>query len=228
MESDEAWIPIGEFARRSGVAASALRFYEAEGLIAARRSDGGRRLYRRADLRRVAFVRIAQSVGLSLGGVRSALAALPDARTPTRADWQRLSGQWQPLLDERIATLVRLRERLASCIGCGCLSLKSCALVNPADAVAVRGPGARYLLGDAVPDVSEASGPPAPGVPLSPPPRGRAGAGAARRRRARDRRRPAARASAPAPCRAGRRRRRRARGPPAARVATTPPPRRRR
>ncbi|MCW5631839.1 MAG: redox-sensitive transcriptional activator SoxR [Rubrivivax sp.] len=142
---------IGEFARRAGVAASALRFYEAEGLLAGRRSPGGRRLYRRADLRRVAFVRVAQSVGLSLADIRTALATLPEQRTPTRADWQRLSRQWQPLIDERIATLVRLRERLASCIGCGCLSLKTCALVNPADVVAVRGPGPRYLLGERPP-----------------------------------------------------------------------------
>jgi MerR family redox-sensitive transcriptional activator SoxR len=145
---DDGWLAIGEFARRAGVAASTLRFYEAEGLLAGRRSAGGRRHYRRTDLRRVAFVRIAQSVGLTLEQVRAALATLPDSRTPTKADWERLSRRWQPLLDERIAALARLRDQLASCIGCGCLSLKHCALANPADTVAARGPGPRYLLGD--------------------------------------------------------------------------------
>jgi len=149
-EAETGWLPIGEFARRAGVAVSALRFYEAQGLLGSRRSEGGRRLYRRADLRRVAFVRVAQSVGLRLADVRASLAALPDGRTPTRADWERLSRQWQPLLQERIDLLVRLQQRLASCIGCGCLSLKSCALVNPGDVIAVRGPGARYVLGDAM------------------------------------------------------------------------------
>lgn len=145
------WLAIGELARRAGVAASALRFYESEGLIAGARSAGGRRCYPRHVLRRVAFIRAAQAVGLGLAEIRAALASLPEGRTPTKADWQRLAGAWQPLLDERIAALQRLRDRLAGCIGCGCLSLKTCALYNTQDAVAVRGPGARYLLGDEPP-----------------------------------------------------------------------------
>jgi MerR family transcriptional regulator, redox-sensitive transcriptional activator SoxR len=126
--TEEPSIPIGEFARRAGVAASALRFYEAQRLLSGSRSAGGRRCYRRSDLRRVAFIRVAQSVGLSLEQVRAALAALPDGRTPTQADWQRLSRQWQPLIDERIAALQRLRDQLSACIGCGCLSLAKCKL----------------------------------------------------------------------------------------------------
>lgn len=153
----DAVIPIGELARRSGVAASALRFYEEQGLLQSRRSgsdkQGGRRHYLRSDLRRVAFVRAAQNVGLSLEQIRSALQTLPDARTPTPADWERLSRGWRPLLDARIAELTRLRDQLSACIGCGCLSLSKCALYNPADAAAQRGAGARYLLGDSSTDV---------------------------------------------------------------------------
>ncbi len=145
---DEGWMAIGELAARAGVAASALRFYESQGLLAGRRSAGGRREYPRHVLRRVAFVRAAQQVGLSLDEVKTALATLPEGRTPTAADWQRLARRWQPLLDERIAALQQLRDQLASCIGCGCLSLTRCALYNPGDAAAARGPGARYLLGD--------------------------------------------------------------------------------
>lgn len=146
--ADPAWLSIGEFGRRAGVAASALRFYETKGLIAARRSPGGRREYARADLRRVAFVRAAQAVGLSLEQVREALAGLPQARTPTPADWARLGQRWRPLLDERIAALTRLRDQLDACIGCGCLSLKRCRLYNPDDVAGTRGAGARYWLGD--------------------------------------------------------------------------------
>jgi MerR family redox-sensitive transcriptional activator SoxR len=141
-------LPIGEFARRAGIAASALRFYEQQGLLASARSSGGRRLYPRAELRRVAFIRAAQTVGLGLPDIAAALATLPGGRTPTAADWQKLARQWQPVLDARIAALTRLRDQLASCIGCGCLSLQRCALYNPGDTAARRGPGARYLLGD--------------------------------------------------------------------------------
>ena len=141
-------IEIGELARRAGVAASALRFYEAQGLLSGSRTAGGRRQYPREALRRVAFIRAAQAVGLSLDDIRSALATLPGARTPTQADWARLSRTWQPLLDERIAALTRLRDQLSSCIGCGCLSLRRCALYNPGDAAAKLGSGPRYLLGD--------------------------------------------------------------------------------
>lgn len=144
----EAWLAIGEVARRSGVAASTLRFYEAEGLIAGGRSSGGRRLYPRAVLRRIAFIRAAQAVGLSLVDVRAALATLPGARTPTQADWARLSRGWRPLLDARIDTLTRLRNQLDACIGCGCLSLRRCALYNPGDVAARHGSGPRYLMGD--------------------------------------------------------------------------------
>lgn len=144
-------LPIGELVRRSGVAASALRFYEDAGLLQSTRSDRGRRHYARSDLRRLAFVRAAQAVGLSLDQIRAALAELPEGRTPTVADWARLSSSWRPLLDQRIAELSRLRDTLSSCIGCGCLSLSKCALYNPADQAARQGPGARYLLGDVAP-----------------------------------------------------------------------------
>jgi MerR family redox-sensitive transcriptional activator SoxR len=147
----EAFIPIGDLAKRSGLAASALRYYEAEGLIAAARGRGGRRHFRKADLRRVAFIRAAQAVGLTLDDIRVALASLPDRRTPTKEDWARLSRAWRPMLDARIAAMERLRDTLTSCIGCGCLSLKACALYNPEDAARKKGPGARYLLGDRPP-----------------------------------------------------------------------------
>jgi len=141
-------LPIGQVADRTGVAVSALRYYEQEGLIRSTRTPGGQRRYPRDVLRRVAFVRIAQQVGLRLDDVRAALAGLPDDRTPTRADWARLSASWRPLLDRRIATLERLRDDLDSCIGCGCLSLRACALYNPGDAAAGLGTGARYLVSD--------------------------------------------------------------------------------
>jgi MerR family redox-sensitive transcriptional activator SoxR len=146
-------IAIGALAKRSGIAASALRFYEAQGLITSTRSAGGRRVFTRDALRRVAFIRVAQSVGLSLEEIRAALIRLPDQRTPTRLDWERLSRAWRPILDRRIDSLIGLRERLTSCIGCGCLSLKTCALYNPADAAQTRGAGPRYLLGDEAPVV---------------------------------------------------------------------------
>ena len=146
--STRDWLEIGSLARRAGVAASALRFYEEQGLLAGSRSAGGRRRYPRAALRRVAFIRVAQSLGLSLAEIRAALATLPGERTPTQADWAKLSRSWQPLLDARIAALTRLRDQLASCIGCGCLSMKRCALYNPDDEAAQLGSGARFLLGD--------------------------------------------------------------------------------
>ncbi len=147
-ESD--WIPIGAFAKRAGVPASTLRYYEAERLLDGGRSEAGRRRYPRAALRRVAFIRVAQQVGLTLEQIRAALATLPDSRTPTPADWARLSRGWRPQLDERIAALVRLRDQLDSCIGCGCLSLQRCALYNPGDKAAADGSGARFLMPDAV------------------------------------------------------------------------------
>jgi MerR family redox-sensitive transcriptional activator SoxR len=146
-------LAIGEVAARSGIAPSALRYYESEGLIHALRSDGGQRLYEREVLRRVAFIRAAQRIGLSLDEIRRALATLPDQGTPTAKDWARLSRQWRPRLDAQIDMLVALRDQLASCIGCGCLSLRACALYNPDDAAAGLGSGPRYLLGDAASDV---------------------------------------------------------------------------
>jgi MerR family redox-sensitive transcriptional activator SoxR len=138
-------LTVTEVATRSGFAPSALRFYEAQGLISATRSAGGRRRYERNVLRRLAFIRAARTIGLSLEEVATALASLPDARTPTRTDWARLSRSWRGRLDEQIAALERLRDGLDSCIGCGCLSLRRCAISNPEDVVATRGPGARLL-----------------------------------------------------------------------------------
>ncbi len=139
-------LTIGEMAARSGMAPSALRYYERLGLIRAARTGGNQRRYDRAELRRIAFIRIAQQVGISLDEIRAALASLPENRTPTRADWARLSARWRSRLDERIALLERLRDNLTGCIGCGCLSLQRCRLYNPDDVLAGEGTGARRLL----------------------------------------------------------------------------------
>ncbi len=144
-------LTIGELAARSGVAASALRYYDRLGLLCSVRSHGNQRRFPRSELRRVAFIRIAQRVGLSLDEISSALAMLPENRTPTRADWARLSRAWRGRLDEQIRLMERLRDKLAGCIGCGCLSLKRCQLSNPHDELADNGPGPRYLLGDTGP-----------------------------------------------------------------------------
>ena len=138
-------LPVGEVAARSGFAPSALRFYEREGLIWASRTSGNQRRYERSVLRRLAFIRAARNVGLSLEEVAAALAELPDSRTPTKADWTRLSRSWRTRLDAQIAALEKLRDGLDSCIGCGCLSLQRCAMSNPADIVRADGAGARYL-----------------------------------------------------------------------------------
>lgn len=140
-----AELTIGEVSRRSGVAASALRFYEDAGLLASARGPGGSRRYPRGVLRRIAVIQAAKAVGLPLADIRDALDALPSGRTPTKADWERLSRAWRSRLDERIAELQRLRDGLSSCIGCGCLSLQSCRLFNPDDTLAADGPGARRL-----------------------------------------------------------------------------------
>lgn len=153
-------LTISDVATRAGVATSALRFYEAERLITSTRTSGGQRRYHRDVLRRVAFIRIAQRVGLTLDEIRTALAELPEGRTPTPTDWKRLSKHWRRRLDEQIAVLERLRDDLASCIGCGCLSFKACHLYNPADGAARLGSGARFLLGDRSSDVTGT--PPAP------------------------------------------------------------------
>ena len=139
---------IGEVAARAGVATSALRFYEANGLIHSDRTDVGHRRYHADVLRRVGFIRVAQRVGLSLGEIRSALDSLPSGRTPNRKDWTRLASSWRPLIDQRIAMLEAMKENLDGCIGCGCLSLDTCALYNPDDQAAALGTGPRYLLGD--------------------------------------------------------------------------------
>lgn len=139
-------LTIGELAERSGVPHSALRFYEAEGLLAAERTSSGQRRYHRDALRRVAFIRIAQQLGLTLDQIRTALSALPQNRTPTAQDWAALSQGWRPMLDERIAQLERLRDQLDSCIGCGCLSLETCGLYNRDDVAARRGPGPRWIV----------------------------------------------------------------------------------
>ncbi len=138
-------LTIGEVASRAGVTTSALRFYDSQGLIAAERTTGNQRRYPRSTLRRVAFVRAAQQVGLSLEDIAAALATLPQERTPTKSDWERLSRSWHGLLDTRIAELEALRDRLTGCIGCGCLSLRSCSLMNPGDVLASQGPGAVRL-----------------------------------------------------------------------------------
>jgi MerR family transcriptional regulator, redox-sensitive transcriptional activator SoxR len=138
-------LTIGQVAARSGVAPSALRYYEDQGLVTATRSAGGARRYPRSVLRRLAFVRAAQNVGLSLTEIRDALATLPEGRPPTARDWARLSRGWRSRLDEQIAALERLRDGLTSCIGCGCLSLTKCRLQNPQDVAAEEGAGARWL-----------------------------------------------------------------------------------
>jgi MerR family transcriptional regulator, redox-sensitive transcriptional activator SoxR len=142
----EEELGIGTMSERTGVAPSALRFYEAEGLIHSTRSGGGQRRYARETIRRVSFIRVAQQVGLTLDEIRGALASLPDNRTPTKQDWERLASAWRPRLDARIAMLERLRDRLAGCIGCGCLSLKICRLYNPGDELAELGPGPHHVL----------------------------------------------------------------------------------
>ena len=141
-------LSIGAMSDRTGVSHSALRFYEAEGLVRSERTGGGQRRYGRDAVRRVSFIRIAQQVGLSLAEIREALASLPDERTPTEADWEQLSRSWRPRLDARIALLERLRDQLDSCIGCGCLSMRACQLLNPGDHAATHGPGPRFVLDD--------------------------------------------------------------------------------
>lgn len=141
-------LTIGEVSRRSGVAASALRFYEERGLIESTRTGAGHRRYPRAVLRRIAFIVFAQQVGLTLDEIGAELARLPAGRVPTGRDWARLSATWTARIDERIAALERLKSGLDNCIGCGCLSLKRCCLANPRDRAARHGPGPRYWIGD--------------------------------------------------------------------------------
>ncbi len=139
-------LTMGEITRRSGFAASAIRYYEAEGLLPpAHRSGSGQRRFERSVLRRLGFIRAASNVGLTIEEIREELVRLPDSRNPTKADWQRISRHWQRRLDEQIAALQRLKSGLDGCIGCGCLSLRSCSFSNPGDVVGERGPGARLL-----------------------------------------------------------------------------------
>jgi MerR family redox-sensitive transcriptional activator SoxR len=138
-------LSVGEIARRSGFADSAIRFYERLGLLTATRTSGGQRRFERSTLRRLAFIRAARNIGLSLDEIGAALASLPAGRTPTRTDWTRLSRGWRRRLDDQIDALIALRDGLDSCIGCGCLSLNRCAISNPADSAHSDGPGAAYL-----------------------------------------------------------------------------------
>lgn len=138
-------LSIGEVAERSGHAPSALRYYEREGLIEATRTDGGQRRFAQHVLRRLAFIRAARHVGLSLDEIRAALSQLPEGRTPTKADWTRISRTWRARLDAEIEAIEALRDGLDSCIGCGCLSLRTCVMTNPGDVAAAAGPGARFL-----------------------------------------------------------------------------------
>lgn len=141
-------ISIGELAARTGLSVSAIRFYEARGLVQPFRSAGRQRRFLRSDIRRLSFIRIAQQLGLSIDGIAAELSKLPQQRTPTAADWSRISRAMRAMLDERIAALTRTRDLLDGCIGCGCLSLKKCALYNPGDRVAAHGAGPRFVLGD--------------------------------------------------------------------------------
>lgn len=146
-------LSIGQISDRTGLAPSAIRYYEDENLVAPFRNAGGQRRYDRADIRRLSFVMIAQQLGFSIKQIKDALASLPDNRTPTKADWERLSQQFRDDLDARIAQMEALRENLSSCIGCGCLSLKACKLYNPRDRIRSKGHGPRYLMGDSSDDL---------------------------------------------------------------------------
>jgi MerR family redox-sensitive transcriptional activator SoxR len=141
-------LTIGEVSRRSGVAASALRFYEERGLITSERAGSGHRRYPRPVLRRIAFIVFAQRIGLTLEEIGAELAELPPQRVPTRRDWNRLSQRWSERIDERISELERLKAGLGECIGCGCLSLDRCQFANPGDRAGRKGPGPRYWIGD--------------------------------------------------------------------------------
>jgi MerR family transcriptional regulator, redox-sensitive transcriptional activator SoxR len=143
-------ISIGGLAARTGVSVSAIRFYEGKGIITSFRSSGGQRRFLRSDIRRISFIRIAQGLGLSVEEIGNHLAALPQSRTPTVEDWARISGAVRERLDAQISKLKRVRETLDGCIGCGCLSLKNCALYNPLDRASTGGSGPRYALGDAI------------------------------------------------------------------------------
>ena len=148
MKKPTDLLPIGALSRRTGLSISAIRFYEAKGLIHPVRNEGNQRRFLRSDIRRLSFIMIAQQLGLSIREIEASLADLPDDRTPNRKDWSRISRLFRAELDRKIATLTRTRDRLDGCIGCGCLSLKKCALYNPDDRVSAEGAGARHLMAD--------------------------------------------------------------------------------
>ena len=148
-------LTIGDLARRTGLSVSAIRFYEARGLVGAIRTSGNQRRFLRSDIRRLSFALIAQRCGLTLAEIEKEMASLPNGRAPNRADWQSISERLRTTLDERIALLERTRDRLDGCIGCGCLSLETCALYNPGDRAARAGAGPRFLLGDRAADFDE-------------------------------------------------------------------------
>ena len=154
----KSMLSIGQVAARTGLAVSAIRFYEEEGLVNPGRNAGGQRRFHRSDIRRLSFVMIAQRLGFTIAEIRGRLAGLPDNRTPTQRDWTRISRGFRADLDRRIRMMTDLRERLDGCIGCGCLSLKKCALYNPDDAAQGLGVGPRFLLGDAAKDVQTGKG----------------------------------------------------------------------
>jgi len=145
---------IGKLAARTGLSTSAIRFYESKGLIKADRNAGGQRRFEPSDIRRLSFIVITQQQGFSLGEIADMLAGLPNGRTPTQKDWAKISKRLQQRIDERIAQLQQMRENLTGCIGCGCLSLKKCALYNPNDKIAVKGAGPRYLMGNRSSDIA--------------------------------------------------------------------------
>lgn len=153
--SSNTLLSIGAVASRTGIAITAIRFYEAEGLIAPIRNASGQRQYRRGDIRRLSFIKISQNLGFSLREINNALDSLPDNRSPTKKDWERLSKHFAETIDQRIANLTQLRENLSGCIGCGCLSLTSCRLYNPDDLAANLGTGPRYLMGDSSADIKQ-------------------------------------------------------------------------
>ncbi len=148
MKTKKGSLSIGDVATRTGLAVSAIRFYEERGLVTPDRNAGGQRRFERADIRRLSFVQIAQQLGFSIQQIADVLRQLPDERTPTKRDWTRISRHFRKDIDARIMMLMRLRDKLDGCIGCGCLSLENCALYNPADRVSVNGPGARFVLTD--------------------------------------------------------------------------------
>ncbi|GGA05983.1 redox-sensitive transcriptional activator SoxR [Neptunicoccus cionae] len=149
----EKTISIGTLSDRTGVAVSALRYYETQNLLFPERNSGGQRRFLRADIRRVSFILIAQTFGFSIAQIKEQLDRLPQGRTPTKRDWSRISTHFKSHLDEKIAALESMRDKLDGCIGCGCLSLQSCALYNPADKAATKGTGPRYLMGDRSQDI---------------------------------------------------------------------------